>query len=138
MDKLAKSIVKALHSENPMEDITCAYTGSFDYLATFTISELASRVGAPETNTRLAIKYLQEIGYVEPVYYGSSSANKKVGGVRLSHRGKRCREIAMENFCKTVFNGVILPVAVSFITTLATSSLELSWRQIAQLFSNIL
>ena len=125
MDKLAKSIIRELHSENPREDIACTYTGSFEYLGTFTIEELAERVGASVTNTRLAVKYLEEIGYAEPVYYGSSSANKKVCGFRLSHRGNHCKEIVLEKFFKTIFIDVILTLIVSVLGTIITNALIL-------------
>lgn len=138
MDKLAKSIVKELHNNDAKKDITCAYVGSFDYLGTFTLPELADRVGASVTNTRLAINYLKEIGYIEPVYYGSTDKNKKVGGFRLSHRGNHCKEIALDELKKTLFKSVFLPCVVSFITTLATIALKELLPQILQWITHIL
>lgn len=123
MDKLAKSILHELHSNDPLKDITCAYAGPFEYRATFTIQELADRIGASVTNTRLVVHYLEEIGYAEPVYYGSSSADKKVGGFRLSHRGNHCREILLDNIRKTLLTGALLPLLVSVAGTVITNIL---------------
>lgn len=138
MDKLAKSIIRELHTADPNEDITCAYPGSFDYLGTFTLNDLADRIGASITNTRLAVQYLQEVGYIVPVYYGSSDANKKVGGFRLSHRGNHCREIRRDMLRKTLFQGVFLPIVVSFATTLITLTLSELWPQMIQWLTSTL
>lgn len=138
MDKLAKSIVRALHTTDPHEDITCAYPGSFAYRGTFTLDELAERIGASVTKTKLAIRYLNEIGYIDEILCGSNASNQYVAGFRLSNRGNHCREIRREDLRKALFRGVFLPVVVSFVTTVVTLTLSELWPQMLQWLTSTL
>ena len=60
-----------------------------------------------------ALKYLQEIGYVENL-----SGNKDDFSFNLTYSAMNYFELRNKNFLFTLFNSIFLPVIVSAITAL--------------------
>lgn len=121
MDKVCKKIIEKMHNDGPPEQF--AY-----WLFPDALKYNAEQCGLTAEEFSNAVNQLVAEGWAEFVYtrYGNRS------GVKLTHKGVHYKEYLRSEKTKSI----LLPAAVSIITTLTTSALKELWPLLSQWFSS--
>lgn len=123
MDKLSKAILKEMRFGDEEKPVICSLPGSFSYRGTFTVDDLAKKVHATRENTLSAIRFLCEKGLIKSVPLPSTKTDATFGYM-LTHEGRKHNILRAEKAVLNIFNSIIIPIAVSFITSVITDLVQ--------------
>lgn len=123
MDKLSKAILKEMRFGDEEKPIVCSLPGSFSYRGTFTVDDLAKKLHATRENTLSAIHFLCEKGLMKSVPLPSTKIDSTFGYM-LTHEGRKHNIFRAEKAALNVFNSIVIPIAVSFITSVITDLVQ--------------